>query len=238
MQSVPQTLATPFHLTRDEVWTGFKQLVPLSFFIIIFGAAFSLTASQKGLDSSSILLMSAAVFAGASQFGALDLWGAQVPLIPLILTVTAINARHLLMGASLYPWMKSLPVKQRYSMLAVMNDVNWASSMRAFSQGQSGLGLVLGGGIAMWLFWVAGNGLGLVFGQLIDQPQEFGLDMVMGCFLMAMAFSAKVNTRLALIWTGAAAASWVAYTYLPNNSHVIVGAAVGGFLGLLRIKKS
>ena len=35
MQSVPQTLATPFHLTRDEVWTGFKQLVPLSFFIII-----------------------------------------------------------------------------------------------------------------------------------------------------------------------------------------------------------
>ena len=76
--------------------------------MVIFGAAFGLAATQTGLDNSSIMLMSSFVFAGASQFATLELWGAQISLIPLIVTVFFINARHLLMGASLYPWLRHL----------------------------------------------------------------------------------------------------------------------------------
>jgi predicted branched-subunit amino acid permease len=42
--------------------------------------------------------MSAFVFAGAAQFAALELWGAQVSIITLVVTVFAINARHLFDG--------------------------------------------------------------------------------------------------------------------------------------------
>ena len=93
-------------LNWAEVGDGFKQLLPISMFVVVFGVAFGLAAAQTGLDNSASLLMSALVFAGASQFGALDLWGAQVPVVPLIVTVFAINARHLLMGATLYPWLR------------------------------------------------------------------------------------------------------------------------------------
>ena len=136
-----------YSLSYSQVWSGFKSLLPISSFVVIFGAAFGLAATQTGLDNSSIMLMSSFVFAGASQFATLELWGAQISLIPLIVTVFFINARHLLMGASLYPWLRHLPPIKRYSILLVISDANWALSLQAFNRGESGMGLLFGGGL-------------------------------------------------------------------------------------------
>lgn len=226
-----------YEINRKVVWGGFRQLLPISLFVTIFGVAFGLAARQTGLGDSLILTMSAVVFAGASQFAVLDLWGAQVPLVPLVMTVFAINARHLLMGASLYPWLAHLPPAQRYGVMLVATDANWAMSMQAFGRGQSGMGLLLGGGIALWASWLLGTWLGLHFGSAIDNPVGWGLDMVMGCFLLAMVIGGQKNLRVLIIWTVAACSSLLAYRYLPENSHVVVGALAGGMLGGLWMEK-
>lgn len=223
--------------SRQDVWAGFKQLVPLSIFVIAFGAAFGLAAVQTGLDNPSAVLMSTLVFAGASQFAALELWGVQIPLVPLALTVFAINARHLLMGASLYPWLRHLSPAKRYGVMLVASDANWALSIQAFNRGKPGFGLLLGGGLALWSFWIFGTWLGIYFGGAIHDPKSFGLDMVMGCFLLAMAVGGEKNLRLLLIWTVAAGSSLLAYWCLPDNSHVVVGALAGGVLGALWMEK-
>lgn len=227
--------ATAYELNRHSVWLGFKQFIPLSLFVIVFGVAFGLAATQSGLDDSSIIIMSTLVFAGAAQFAVLDLWGASVPLIPLIITVFAINARHLLMGATLYPWLRHLSTAKRYGVALVLSDANWAMSMQDFNRGksESGLGLLLGGGIALWSSWIVGSWLGLYFGNAIHDPVSLGLDMVMGCFLLAMVVGEQSNPRMLIIWTVAACSSLMAYWYLPENSHVVVGALAGGVLGAL-----
>lgn len=224
-------------LGLSDVWSGFKQLLPISLFVIVFGVAFGLAAAQTGLEDASTLLMSALVFAGASQFAALDLWGEHVPIIPLIVTVFAINARHLLMGATLYPWLRDLPRAKRYGVMLVVSDANWAMSMQAFNAGKPGLGLLLGGGIALWSAWALGSWLGLYFGSAIRDPVSLGLDMVMGCFLLAMVIGGQKNLRMLIIWTVAAGSSLLAYWYLPENSHVVVGALAGGLLGALWMEK-
>jgi 4-azaleucine resistance transporter AzlC len=221
-----------YSLSYSQVWSGFKSLLPISSFVVIFGAAFGLAATQTGLDNSSIMLMSSLVFAGASQFATLELWGAQISLIPLIVTVFFINARHLLMGASLYPWLRHLPPIKRYSILLVISDANWALSLQAFNRGESGMGLLFGGGIALWLAWVLGTGLGFYFGNVIHHPALLGLDMVMACFLLAMVVGGQKNLRILIIWTIAACSSLLAYWYLPENSHVVVGALFGGIVGI------
>lgn len=218
-------------LNRQMVWAGFRQLIPISVFVTVFGAAFGLAAVQAGLQDSVIVAMSTLVFAGASQFAALELWGAQVPLLTLVITVFAINARHLLMGATLYPWLRLLPPAKRYGVMLIASDANWAMSMQAFARGQPGFGLLLGGGLALWSFWVAGTWLGIYFGGAIQDPRNLGLDMVMGCFLLAMVVGGEKNLRLLLIWSVAACASLLAYRYLPDNSHVVVGALAGGVAG-------
>lgn len=221
-----------YSLSYSQVWSGFKSLLPISSFVVIFGAAFGLAATQTGLDNSSIMLMSSFVFAGASQFATLELWGAQISLIPLIVTVFFINARHLLMGASLYSWLRHLPPIKRYSILLVISDANWALSLQAFNRGESGMGLLFGGGLALWLAWVLGTGLGFYFGNVIHHPALLGLDMVMACFLLAMVVGGQKNLRILIIWTIAACSSLLAYWYLPENSHVVVGALFGGIVGI------
>lgn len=220
------------------VWAGFKELVPISTFVIVFGAAFGLSATQAGLSDSSIVIMSTLVFAGAAQFAALELWGPQIPLFTMMMTVFAINARHLLMGATLYPWLQPLSPGKRYGIMLVASDANWAMAMQAFDRGRPGLGLLLGGGLALWSFWILGTWLGLHFGSAVQDPASLGLDMVMGCFLLAMVVGGEKNLRMVLIWGVAAGASLLAYRYLPENSHVVVGAIAGGLAGLVWRKRA
>lgn len=217
---------------RQAVWVGFKQLVPISIFVIVFGAAFGLAAVQAGLDNSVIMAMSTLVFAGASQFAALELWGREVPILTLVITVFAINARHLLMGATLYPWLRNLPPATRYGVMLVASDANWAMSLQAFSREQPGIGILFGGGLALWSFWIAGTWLGICFGGFISDPKSLGLDMVMGCFLLAMVAGGEKSLRLLMIWVVTACASLLAYWYLPDNTHVVVGALAGGVAGV------
>lgn len=220
-------------INRSLVWQGFKQFLPISIFVAIFGAAFGLAAVQTGLNPFETMSMSASVFAGASQFATLELWGQQIALLPLIVTVFFINARHILMGASLYPWLKHLPTTQRYGLLLLMSDANWAGAYQAFREQRPGFGILLGGGIALWLFWLTGTLCGIYLGDLLLNPHTWGLDMVMACFLLTIALQGEKNRRLCYIWLTAAVSSLLAYWYLPENMHVVVGALCGGFMGLL-----
>lgn len=224
-------------LSHSLVWAGFRQLIPVSLFVAIFGAAFGLAASQKGMDQMSATMMSVLVFAGYAQFAALELWTSHVPVVTLIATVFAINARHLLMGATLYPWLRSLTPAKRYGIMMVVSDANWAMSIQAFSRGRAGLGLLFGGGLALWLFWGVGTIAGLYFGSAIQDPKSFGLDMVMGCFLLSMVFEGERNLRMFIIWAVAAGASLIAFKWLPENSHVIAGALAGGITGIIMREK-
>lgn len=230
---MPHPGTEPHQLNCSLVWSGFRQLTPIALFVVAFGAAFGLAAVQTGLDQTSTIVMSILVFAGASQFAALELWGVQVPLFTLLLTVFAINARHLLMGATLYPWLQRLPVARRYGVMLVASDANWAMAMNAFKRDRPGLGLLFGGGLALWLFWVIGTWLGVYLGNAVSNPASLGLDMVMGCFLLSMVVGDEKNLSLLLIWSAAAISSLLAWYYLPDNTHVIIGALAGGLLGLL-----
>lgn len=226
-------LRTQSALTRPLVWAGFREMLPIALFVLVFGAAFGLAAMQHGLGTTWTVLMSSAVFAGAAQFAVLELWGPQVPMLTLALTVFAINARHLLMGATLYPWLRQLPTVRRYGVMALASDSNWALAMQAMGRGQPGLGLLLGGGLALWVFWIMGTVLGTQVGSLIADARRWGLDMVMGCFLLAMVVGGQKNPRMLLIWAVAAGASIAAWHWLPENSHVVTGTLAGGLLGLL-----
>src|SRR5438046_2787320 len=85
--------------TANGVWRGAVEIAPIAAFIIPFGIAFGVAASAKGVPADISLLMSIVIYAGASQFAVLDLWHAPLPLATLALTVLAVNARHILLGA-------------------------------------------------------------------------------------------------------------------------------------------
>lgn len=192
-----ETEARLSQFDRHLVWMGFRQMVPLAAFVMVFGAAFGLAAVQVGLHDALILFMS----------------------------------------ATLYPWLRHMPPARRYGVMVLASDANWAMTMQALARGQSGFGLLLGGGLALWLFWVLGTVLGTTFGGAVQDPKRYGLDMVMGCFLLAMVAGGPKNVRMLVVWGVAAGASLLAHRYLANNSHVVVGALAGGLMGSIWMEK-
>ncbi len=226
-----------YYLSATKVRSEFLRLLPISLFVVAFGAAFGLAAVQKGLEPLQALLMSTTVFAGASQFAAVDMWGSEVSLIPLIAVVFAINSRHLLMGASLYPMLRDMPPGRRYGLLLLLTDANWAVSAQEYQGGKRNLEVILGGGLALWMAWIIGTWLGVYFGGLLKDPQSLGLDMVLGCFLLAMALGGNKSPRTLVAWTVAALSSLAAWKWLPPNMHVVVGALAGGAIGFFWLEK-
>ncbi|KAA1176212.1 AzlC family ABC transporter permease [Marinobacter salinexigens] len=226
-----------YQLQPQKVRAEFFRLLPISLFVVAFGAAFGLAAAQTGLTPLETILMSGAVFAGASQFAAIDMWGTEVSVIPLLAVVFAINSRHLLMGASLYPMLKHVSPGKRYGLLLVLTDANWAVSAQEYQNGRHNLEVILGGGVVLWLAWVIGTLLGVYFGGLLQDPKSLGLDMVLGCFLLAMALGGKQSPRVLVAWVVTALASLAAWKWLPPNMHVVVGALAGGVIGYFWLDK-
>ena len=219
--------------TAAAVRQGFWRLLPLSLFVGVFGLAFGLAAVQTGLTAKEILVMSATVFAGTAQFAALEMWGVEVPLLPLLATTLAINARMLLMGATLYPWLRLLPPGPRYRSLILLSDANWAMCLNDLQQGRNTVGALVGGGIALWLTWWLGTLIGVLFGGQIRDPAALGVDMVMGCFMLSMVLAGRRTRLTVLAWLVGGLAAWAAWRWLPEHSHVIVGGLAGGLVGAL-----
>src|SRR5215204_4432886 len=137
--------------TARGVWKGALDIMPITVFVFPFGVAFGVAASAKALPAGIAVLMSAAVFAGASQFAALDLWIAPLPLAMLAVTVLAVNARHILLGAALAPWLLQLPIARRLFALFFLTDSNFAYAVSARGRGERDAGILLGSGLALWI---------------------------------------------------------------------------------------
>ncbi len=175
-------------LTRAGWSRGARAVLPLCAFVFVLGATFGVAARQAGLSPGLATLMSAAVFAGGAQFAALSLLGPPPLIIPLLLGTLAINARHLLLGASLSPWLASLPLWQRLGSITVLSDVNWAQAMRAHAAGERDAGVLVGAGVMMWMVWVLATWFGALATQAVPDVRRFGLDaLLLGFFAAALA---------------------------------------------------
>ena len=85
---------------------GVKTAIPVWFAFIPIAFAMGVGAKAHGLHWGEIVLMSALVYGGPSQFAALDPLGAGKPALQILVTTFLINVRFLPMSASLAPYFR------------------------------------------------------------------------------------------------------------------------------------
>ena len=221
-------------LTWIVVLSGVKRLAPLSLFVIPFGIGFRVTAIEQGLTGPQALVMSAAVFSGAAQFASLDFWPHPVNLFSLALVIFAINGRHVITGAALSPWLNQLPLLKRWLALGLLSDPNFTDSQHAFQAGEKDVGILLGGGLILWLNWILGTAIGTYAGTIAGSLQSFGFDVVMVCFFVTV-MTQKLRQRSSIVPAViAASVSVLTLGWLPTGWNIIAAALVGGAVGVVR----
>ena len=221
-------------LTTAGIVDGARRMGPMGVSALAFGIAFGVLARQTGLSAAETLLMSALVMAGASQFVALGLWAAPLPVLPILVATLAVNSRHLLMGATMLPWFSRLPAWKAYGLLYFLNDANWALSLRELTSARRDIGFFLSGGLLLTVVWVLGTGLGFALGGAVGNPARWGLDFVITAFFIALLMRMWGGRGDAVPWAVAAGVSLLAAQLLPSHWHIIVGGIAGGLAGALR----
>lgn len=127
-------------LSWQGIVRGMRGLFPISIFVIPFGIAFGVAAAEQGVTVIQAIAMSILVFSGAAQFASLELWHKPIAFGSLALIVLAVNARHVVIGAALSPWVNALPFGKRVLALGFLSDPNFADSQPAFKSGERDIG--------------------------------------------------------------------------------------------------
>src|SRR3979409_2323430 len=148
---------------------------PIAIGVFVFGASFGVLAVAAHLPGWSVVLMSGLVFAGSAQFAALGVIAAGGSVLTAILAGALLNLRFIATGIAVA---RSLPGgRLRRSVLAQLSiDESYALSVRAGAPGPPGGRTLLVAGVALYVVWIAGTLVGVLFGPVLGDPKRFGLD--------------------------------------------------------------
>jgi predicted branched-subunit amino acid permease len=220
--------------TAAAFMLGVQMAIPAMPGMVAFGLAVGATAARKGLTLVDSVLMNIIVFAGAAQFVALEVWPERfsiAAIAALALLVGTVNARILLVTASLHPWLGGSPTWQVYPTLYITTDSSWLITMRYRSEGGSDAGVLLGSSVVLALAWIAASTAGYLGGALAGDTKKFGLDLVMPVFFTAMLVPLWRGAWRAIPWVFAGAVALVVRYLLDGWLFIFAGAIAGCVLG-------
>lgn len=208
---------------------GFVAAQPLAFGVFVYGITFGLLAVNAGLSILEAIVMSATVYSGSAQTATVSGLAGGVSIGASVVTILMLNARYLLYGAALRPWLGQASTLQAYSALYFLGDGNWVLSMKAHASGETDPGFVFGSGVAMFIPWVGGTLIGSVANEWVADARVLGLDFLLVAFCTAMG-AGLAKSRHDLLPAGVAVVVALVVDRLAPGGWTIVSAGLAGAL--------
>ena len=215
---------------RTEFLQGVRDGVPFLLAASPFGAVFGAAASAAGYPAFEILLASATMFAGASQFVFIEVNGLGVPAWSVILAVFAVNFRHILYSAATGRRIAHFRLPQKIGAFFLLTDLQFAAcESRAGADGSRPISpaYYFGYGGLLYVFWVIATALGVAFGRLIAEPQVYGLDFILPIYFLAILMGFRKRTNFLPAAQTSAVVSAALYFTVGAPWHISGGALAG-----------
>lgn len=172
---------------RSEFLDGVRAQLPLLLGVAPFGMAYGAYAIDSGLRADVTQAMSAVVFAGASQFVAVQLIATGVPGVMIVLTTLLVNVRHLLYSASVAPHLEHASRPWRWLLAYLLTDEAYATAIGRFGRNAATPyqhWFLLGSGVALWVTWQVTTSAGILLGTAV--PESWSLDFALPLSFIAL----------------------------------------------------
>ncbi|BDX06123.1 AzlC family ABC transporter permease [Planctobacterium marinum] len=159
---------------------GAMVSLPLVLAALPFAIVYGALGEALNMSFWTVIAISMFVFAGASQFIALNLMaiGAQHPII--IFTVFLVNLRHTLYAMTLMPYFKSCNFWQKMTLGFSLTDETFAVVVNQTTKNTTHIGwFYAGSALLMYLNWIVWSAVGFAVGAQFPQLQHYGLDVAM-----------------------------------------------------------
>ncbi len=207
---------------------GVRDSTPVVVAILPFGVLFGALAVANGLTPFEAVLMSATIFAGASQMVGIELFGREISPALIVFALFAVNFRHVLYSAAIGRRITDWPIGRQAAAFFVLCDPVYAEAERKAERGLPiEPGWYFGMGVTVWLFWTLQTALGAAFGGLIDDPHALGLDFLLPIYFLGLVMSFRSRPLWAPVVLASALASVLAYRFVGSPWHVSIGGLAG-----------
>lgn len=224
MNTATQTLAgTPWK-------QGVKDAIPLLGGYIPVAISFGLISVQSGFSVLETVLISAFIYAGASQFLFVAMAASGAPLWFVVIMTLLINARHIVYGPNLSPYLN-----QDKKWLPLMHGLTdqifaLAHARLPLLPDQARIGWYTGAAVLAWLSWIAGTALGAIAGGELTQRWPL-INEVLPFALPALFFVLIVPRCNNRLWTLTIALSAVSAVILKVSGYPNVAIPLAALCG-------
>ncbi len=211
---------------NSEILFGLKDAFPIMIGYFSVAMAFGLMVKNADLLLSDGILFSTVVFAGASQFMALNMLTTGAGWISIVAATFLLNFRHFIMSASLGSKLQ----KPRWWQIPVIafgvTDETFSVTMA--KEGDLTPAYVMAVHFFAWASWGAGTASGYVLGSFI--PDALGSSLGMGLYVLFMSLLVpEIKKGRKALWVALTAAvlnTILGYVPFIGSSWSLVSAVI------------
>lgn len=201
--------------------------------------AFGILAKTAGLSIWESLFMSAVVFAGASQFAALNMLMIGVSMADILITTALLNARHIMMGSSISQRMdRGINPFEKFALFFFLTDESFSI---ASLQGAEIVtpGFLWGVQLPIFLTWNVLTLCGYIGTAFLPRDLQSSMGIAIYALFLAIIIPAARKSRAALIVTLSAMTLSALLKWLPlfaqlnRGLAIIISAGAAAVIGAL-----
>ncbi len=175
----------------------------------MLGTSFGILAAPV-MGTFAPIVMSAIVFAGSAQFGALAVLAAGGGAGAAVAAGVLLNMRYLPMGISIAASTEGGWFKRGLAAQPLI-DAGWAMSYRG--KGRYDIPYMWGFTAVNYPMWVGGTALGVLVGESIGNPDRLGLDALFPAFFLGILVGEATEGRRG--WAAALLGATLALALAP-----------------------
>jgi len=211
-------------------WPMFLAYVPIA---MLWGTL----AAAKGFSPLEALLMSGLLYAGASQFVAIEMWVDPLPIVLMIFTIFIVNVRHMLYAASISRHINGIERRWHPFLMYILTDEAWALLERKALTHPLTLGYYLGVAFPLWPTWFISSAIGAYLGHALPDPALIGLDFAFAAMFIAILAGFWKGPRTGAVVIISAVIAVIAKTYLSGAWYIVLGGLAGVAVAALTFKE-
>jgi predicted branched-subunit amino acid permease len=211
-----------------QYWRGLVRGLSIALALVPFGLLFGALSVQNGLSVFETVLSSALIFAGASQMVGVELFGQNVPPWLIVLSIFAVNFRHVLYSASFGRHARHWTSAQRLFGFFFLTDPQYAEAESRHEKGTPvAFAWYMGLATALYVGWVANAAVGGWFGGLIPDTHAFGIDFLLPIYFLALVMGFRKRSLWLPVVLASGLGSVLAFHFIGSPWHVSIGALAG-----------
>ena len=227
-------------MNRAAFIDGLKNALPIMAGYVVLGLPCGLLCQQAGMDWLMVLIMSAIFYSGAGQYMIPNMWLVGGPIASIIASVTLVNTRQMLYGASLSRYCENVSKKAAFLFGATVTDESFGVNLARFENGDWDVKRATVVNICSQTSWGLACVAGTLIGSLVSVPTaiaSFAMTSIFICLLCMQRVNATSLITMLVAVIGVITCKLVGLAGPAILLCALAGMAAGYAFGSFRKRK-